>query len=497
MKPLDSLLRRAFALHQQGQAREAEQLYAKVLKADRRQFDALHLLGLLKYQQGDNAEGLRLIGAALKIKPDYADALLNYGSVLSALQRHEEALGYFDRALALNPLSPRALNNRGNSLAVLRRFDEALGCFNRALAIEPGHANTLVNRAYTLLDLGHYSEALADYERALKLRPDDADSQMHMAFAELAMGNFSSGWRRYEWRWKSRHPPTPRHSTLPRWNGQQVNGTILAWGEQGLGDEIIYTSMIADLARRADSVVLEVEPRLSRLFARSLPGVQVIGRGEPLPANVAAQSPLASLGQHLRPTWDAFPRREAGYLVADRDAAARLRRRLSPEGEAIVGLSWVSKSPLFGLFKTAQLIDFASVLRLPNCRYVDLQYGDTLAEREAVAQSAGIAVERLADIDNTNDIDGLAALITACDLVVTVSNTTAHLAGALGKPTLLFVPQSGGRLWYWFNERADSPWYPRMHIRRQKVGQSWKDLVDLAADDVAALVKTAHAAREG
>jgi tetratricopeptide (TPR) repeat protein len=497
MKPLDSVVRRALALHQQGQAREAEQLYVKVLKADRRQFDALHLLGLLKYQQGDNAEGLRLIGAALKIKPDYADALLNYGSVLSALQRHEEALGYFDRALAQNPLSPRALNNRGNSLAVLRRFDEALSCFNRALSIDPGHANTLVNRAYTLLDLGHYAEALADYGRALQLRPDDADSQMHMAFAELAMGNFANGWRRYEWRWRSRHPPTPRHASLSRWNGQRVNGTVLAWGEQGLGDEVIYTSMIPDLARYADSVVLEVEPRLTRLFARSLPEVQVIGRGEPLPTSIAAQSPLASLGQYLRPNWQAFPRREAGYLVADRDAAANLRRRLSPHGEAVVGLSWVSKSALFGLFKTAQLIDFASVLRLPHCRYADLQYGDTLAERETVAQSAGVAVERLADIDNTNDIDGLAALITACDLVVTVSNTTAHLAGALGKPTLLFVPQSGGRLWYWFNERADSPWYPHMHIRRQKVGQSWKDLVDLAADDAAALVKAAHAARQG
>jgi Tfp pilus assembly protein PilF len=492
MNPLDNL-KRAFALHQQGQANEAERLYAKILKADPRQFDALHLLGLLRHQQGNDAEALRLIGAALKIKPDYADALLNYGSVLSALQRHEEALGYFDRVLAQNPFSPRALNNRGNSLAVLRRFDEALSCFNRALSIDPGHANTLVNRAYTLLDLGHYAEALADYDRALRLRPDDADSQMHMAFAELAMGNFSSGWRRYEWRWKSRHPPLPRHLSLPRWNGQPVSGTVLAWGEQGLGDQILYTSMIPDLAQRADSVILEVEPRLTPLFSRSLPAVQVIAQGDPVPEGVAAQSPLASLGQYLRPNWDAFPRREAGYLVADRERAASLRRRVSPEGEAVIGLSWVSKSPLFGLFKTAQLIDFESVLRLPRCRYVDLQYGDTLAERDAVRQAAGIAVERLADIDNTNDIDGLAALITACDLVVTVSNTTAHLAGALGKPTLLFVPQSGGRLWYWFNERADSPWYPHMHIRRQQVGQSWKELVDLAADDAAALVKTAYA----
>ena len=413
------------------------------------------------------------------------------------MQRHEEALGYFDRALALNPLSPRALNNRGNALAVLRRFDEALACFNSALSIDPNHANTLVNRAYTLLDLGHHAEAMADYARALRLRPDDAESQMHMAFAELAMGNFSNGWRRYEWRWKSRRPPTPRHLSLPRWNGQPVNGSVLVWGEQGLGDEILYTSMISDLARRVDSVVLEVEPRLTKLFSRSLPGVQVIGRDAPLPrlsrrkrrspasVNICARTGTPSRGGRPATSWPIAMWRRS------------LRRRLSPDGEAVVGLSWVEQESVVWPVQDGaadRLRIRAAAAALPIRRLAIWRYA---RRARGGGQSAGIHVERLADIDNTNDLDGLAALITACDVVVTVSNTTAHLAGALGKPTLLFVPQSGGRLWYWFNERADSPWYPHMHIKRQKVGQSWKDLVDLASDDIAALVKAAHAAREG
>ena len=103
----------------------------------------------------------------------------------------------------------------------------------------------------------------------------------------------------------------------------------------------------------------------------------------------------------------------------------------------------------------------------------------------------------LCPTDNTNDIDGLAALITACDLVVTVSNSTAHLAGALGTPTLLLLPQSRGRLWYWFNDRNDSPWYPSMRIERQKVGQSWKELIVGASDQVAALLRQARAGQTG
>ncbi len=497
MKPLGEWLQRALALHQQGQADEAEKLYAKVLKADRRNFDALHLLGLLKHQQGHRDEGLRLIGAALKIKPNNADALLNYGGILCALQRHEEALGQYERAVALSPQSARALNHQGNVLAVLRRLDEALTCFDRALTLDPRHVNTLVNRAYVLLELGRYVEAIADYERALKLRPDDPDSQQYLAFAEFGMGNFASAWKQYEWRWRLPNAIVARHGSLPRWNGGDVHGALLAWGEQGLGDEIIYTSMMTDLAQRAKSVVLEIDPRMKKLMARSFPGVQVVGRGEPLPLGVTAQSPLPSLGQHLRHDWESFARPNAAYLVADADLAGRLRARLSPNGEAIIGVSWISKSPAFGEFKTARLADFESILRRPHSRCVDLQYGDTLAEREAVTQATGITVERLADIDNTNDIDGLAALITACDLVVTVSNSTAHLAGALGTPTLLLLPQSRGRLWYWFNDRNDSPWYPSMRIERQKVGQSWKELIVGASDQVAALLRQARAGQTG
>ena len=120
----------------------------------------------------------------------------------------------------------------------------------------------------------------------------------------------------------------------------------------------------------------------------------------------------------------------------------------------MIGLSWVSKAPVGGASKSARLADFEALLRLPNCRFVDLQYGDTGDERAALARDLGIVVERLADIDNTNDLDGLAALMSACDAVVTVSNTTAHLAGALGRPTFVMVPHGYARIWYWFHDRS-------------------------------------------
>jgi ADP-heptose:LPS heptosyltransferase len=247
--------------------------------------------------------------------------------------------------------------------------------------------------------------------------------------------------------------------------------------------------MIPELATRADAVVVEVEPRLVPLFARSFADVRTVALGpEPrlYAGRIDAQESLSDVGRHLRTGWQSFPRHSQGYLKADAQRTLSLRERFSHDARALIGLSWISFNKVYGRSKSARLRDFEALLSLPNCRFVDLQYGDTRDEREAIERELGVRVERLPDIDNTQDIDGLAALITACDAVVTVSNTTAHLAGALGRPTWVMVPHGHARFWYWFRDDADSPWYPRVHLKRQARGQSWADLIAAMAPEIAA-----------
>ena len=100
-------------------------------------------------------------------------------------------------------------------------------------------------------------------------------------------------------------------------------------------------------------------------------------------------------------------------------------------------------------------------------------------------------MQRLPDVDTFNDMDALAALIRACDLVVTTSNTTAHLAGAVGAPTLLMLPFASGRHWYWHEEREDSPWYPSMQLFRQRQVGEWGDIIARVRDAVAARIAEA------
>ena len=194
-----------------------------------------------------------------------------------------------------------------------------------------------------------------------------------------------------------------REYALPVWSGEPIDGPLLVSGEQGLGDQILFASMLPDLAGRVRDITVEVEPRLVPLFARSFPGLNVVARGAELyDGPAAAHIRMGSLGQYFRPDWQSFPFREDGYLRCDDEMSARLRARLA-DGRKVIGLSWSSKGARYGTSKSAQLQDFESILRLPNCRFVDLQYGDTGAEREALQRDLGVSIERLSDIDKLNE----------------------------------------------------------------------------------------------
>ncbi|HVY59094.1 MAG TPA: tetratricopeptide repeat protein [Xanthobacteraceae bacterium] len=162
----------ALTLHRQGRLAEAEQRYMRILTGNPRDFDALHLLGVLKLQRGDAEEALRLVGAAIAIDPRSADALSNYAAVLQALGRKADALASYERALAIDPNHIDALYNRGLALQESERFAEALACYDAVLVRRPDHVHALNNRGVALHRLGRNDEALAAFDRALAVAPD-------------------------------------------------------------------------------------------------------------------------------------------------------------------------------------------------------------------------------------------------------------------------------------------------------------------------------------
>jgi tetratricopeptide (TPR) repeat protein len=204
----------AVALHRQGRLREAEKLYARVLKAAPGNFDALHLLGTIKAQAGQMGEALRLISAALKINPRASEAQVNLANVMHALKRDADALDCLDKALAIKPDDLHALQNRGSALLTLNRPQEALTCFEQVVQREPRNGEALLNRGVAKATLGRHAEALTDFDAALALMPGHPNVLYNRGNALLALDRLAEAIACFD----RVLAATPAHA--PAWNNR-------------------------------------------------------------------------------------------------------------------------------------------------------------------------------------------------------------------------------------------------------------------------------------
>lgn len=511
---------RGNALRELGRFDDALASYERAIAIRPRYAPAHFARGALMKDLARFGDAVGSFDDAIALEPDRAEAWNSRGNALMELGRPDEARASYERAVAIRPDYAEAHSNRGNALRALGRLDDAMASHRAATTLRPGYAEAYYNAAKVLTDLGQLDDALGSYEQAIALKPDYAEAHTNRggvfvrlgriddalgcyaaalaidpSYAEahwnegvcrLLLGQFARGWDKYEWRWKIKSARPQRYPRYAVWPGRRVRGRLLAWSEQGLGDNIFFAGMVGDLARTADQLLLQVDPRLVELFRRSFPGVEVLDHGAVTGAPAIDWAiPLGSVGQYLRRSPVDFAGASA-YLRSDPDRRRTLRRRLD-DGPLLVGISWITTNPDSGSKRTIPLARWEPILTLPGIRGVDLQYGDTVEERAGVERRSGVRVAHVDDVDNFSDIDGLAALITACDLVVTIDNTTAHLAAALGTPTFVLLPFAPD--WRWQRDREDSPWYPEARLFRQPRLDDW--------DSVLERVGTALRARAG
>jgi len=418
-------------------------------------------------------------------------AVPTHRGALYALALHAERAGAFGEAIDLlerllthHPGAADALNMLGLIRArELGDFAGGEALLRRALAAEPANADAAANLGWVLAEGGRPEEGLALLDHVLATQPDDAEVRLMRAVIELKRGNCARGWQDYGARFESKLN-VPRPFRFPEWRGESPAGKrVLVYGEQGLGDQIMFASCLPDLLREAGSCVLDCAPRLAALFARSFPQARVFGTAQDdrAPAwlggvgPVDVQIPIGDLPRRYRGRREDFPAHR-GYLSPDPDKVARYRQRLAALGPgARIGLSWrggtrTSRRDLrsTGLAALAPLVE-----RLP-AHWVSLQYTPCGDEITAFQERTGIAVHHWQDA--IDDYDDTAALVTALDAVVTVCTAVAHLAGALGRPALVMVPVAAE--WRYGAVGEAMPWYPTVRLFRQARAGEWGDVLD-------------------
>lgn len=495
-----SLLNKASIHIQSGQYENARQAIENHLKTSPYDVEAWTQRALLLILTGEDDLALDAANIALKIDINHPNAWSMQGSALMQLGRFSEALTSYEEALRLAPKSAIAHYNRGNALRKLGHIKDAITSVEASLAIEPRYTNALTAMGALQKENGNLKAALHFFNKALSVDINAADAHYNRALLYLASEQFMEGWQDYEWRllWDMTIRQGQSKSVdrvAPDWQGQPTDQPILVIPEQGIGDQIFYAGMLSDLKRRAPGATVCLEPRLISLFSRSFPEFHFTTPGQLNTQRVeyegkfSAQIHLGSLGKYFRNEHEKFQQVVQGYLKPDHTRTKQFRTALNLPGRLICGISWESKNHELGQAKSLTLETLAPLLKTRGVNFVDLQYGDTTTEIEKLHQQHGIPITQIPDVDKFQDIDALASLISACDIVVTVSNTTAHLAAALGKPVLVLLPNSPSLFWYWHLKRTDSPWYPSAVLVRQSVSGEWRDVVDTASSALNEFIK--------
>ncbi len=474
-EPVQALLMQALAHHQQGRLALAQVGYEQVLTQHPQHFDALHMLGVLMTQTHQPERAVSLIEQALHLQAHVAGAHENLALALRQLNRFEEALHHYDQALALDPQHAQTHVNRGVALKSLKRYDAALESYQKALSLQPDMVQARYNRGLLYSDLNLSLPALQDFEAVLQRQPHFPPALWGKTLCLLQRGAFAQAWPLYACRWQQDEKEFTSkvlQTTLPRWHPGLSAQRLLLWSEQGVGDELMFGALLAQAQTLCHALLVQMDARLIPMFSRAMPHIQFLPKHLPVSeALYDAHLPIGDLPGIFCTHLNDFQALTHPYVAPDQARVSALRAALSPDGKPLCGISWRSKNLKRGEDRSVPLGPMVQALAGKHLRLLSLQYGDVAHELAELQQTTGVEVVQCPQVNNQTDLDGLAALVGACDLVVSADNTTVHLAGALGQPVWVLLPFSAD--WRWMLERADSPWYPSARLFRQSAVADW------------------------
>lgn len=436
----------------------------------------------------------------LAVEPQRIEALVNLANLLRGNGQFAAAAAVLEPALAHSPESPELWLTLGSVCREAGDKAKAAEHYAKALALRPDYPAALVNLADLAAERGERADALSLYDRAIKRDPHNAQAKLNRAILHLQEGNLAQGWRDYAARLKIPGKAPACDHKLPRWNGASLKRTrLLVTAEQGVGDELMFASVIPDLARRAcdegGSILVECDARLVPLFVRSFPGItvkasdratqdgKVVSRfGWLKPAggaNLAIE--MGSVPQFLRSGLSGFPDPHA-WLVPDAAETDRWRSVFTAAGPApFVGICW--RSGKTGGARNVQYAPphaWAEFLRDLPGTIVCAQYDANADEIAALESASGRTVVVPRDLDQKTELDRTCAMLAALDVVVSAPTAVSWLAAGAGVPTLKVLYDTS---WTSFGQDYE-PFAPSCRLMTPQQPGDWASVFAKAAAEI-------------
>jgi tetratricopeptide (TPR) repeat protein len=509
----------ALAYHQKADLISAEKAYLQALKLSPQYSEASYNLGVVYRAQNQHDEALVRFERAVQDNPNYVDAHYNMGNALKDLGQFARAIQCYARAIELSPRHTHAHLNQGLAYKALGEFDHAVACMRSAIDLNPSYADAHSNLGMVYTELKNWPQALASFQQALTIDPNHAQALWNTSLLLLLHENFSAGFSLYPSRWREEVQVSPslvtskplfitnlQAQTAPNSQTQsQAASKLLIWPEQGIGDEIMFGALLHQAKTLAQQVLVQMDSRLIPLFKRSFPELTWIDKGACVDESLYdTQMPIGRLAEIFCQSREHFTHIKPNYLSADPVRTAAIRQKIKNHNRPIIGISWRSQNTQKGQERSVALSELVQALMVATERLkplvltqtpaqtcgeefeshgrdaenpqltpqlINLQYRAQASELSAIKDALGIEITQLDEVDNFQDIDGLASLIECCDCVVSIDNSTVHLAGALGRPTIVLLPYSCD--WRWGLSEDKSLWYPSLHLIRQSARSQW------------------------
>ena len=489
-----------------GDHKKAINSYNKAIEIDPNIPEIYKLLGDAQMKVADHLGAFDSYEEAYKLEPDKFQRLFDYGIILHLCRHHEEALDILKKAQKIDPDHIECMNKIAACLSAIGDYSEAKNIYKKLMELAPEAMAPIIDYASCLMYEDKYDEPIKILKEVLIKKPYQSVARSNLSLLYLTKKNFKEGWDCHEARIQMRNEvdATKGYDALQKFFKIDVgkkelksNEKIIILLDAGIGDVILGLSMLKDFNKKFKNISAEVDYRLVNLFKRSFPEINFFGIKEDKHeilidhdlSNYDKGIYWMSLGKYVRRDISDFPKESLVFIKPDEKKVNEIRNNLKKDKNIICGVSWKSAATE-DRHKSVPLKDLFPIFSVHGLRFIDLQYeipqheGQTAIEKKDLLKDNKIKIEKYKDLDTFNDIDGLSALIENCDIVVTASNVTAHIAGALGKKTFLFVPFSRGKLWYWHDEEGSSIWYPSIRIFRADSVNKWGRVFKRIAEEI-------------
>ncbi len=463
----------------------ASKIYKELLKKHPHNLYLLSNYCHILISAGKFKESTKLFNKLNKLNTKSTEIFLSLGINFLKMQQINQSIICFKKAITIQPNLSSAYSNLGLIYAnYLKIFNKSISYLNIAIEKDSSNTKALYNLGCTYNQLGEKEKGIYYFKKAIKIKSDYYKAAYNLSLNQLSTDDYKNGWKGYESR-KKVLEINEELLNIPKtkiWDGNQFNSTLVVHAEQGIGDEILISSLYNDLHNKQKKLCISCDKRLIKIFERSFPGIQFLDRKSFFKVSNESKHIFSfSLGQYLRANMKSFKNNSKKWLYSDYKKNKEIKNLIPNSNKIKIGISWKSPGAKQDN-KNISLLKMISIMPKSLFELINLQYGDIKQDKKEIWNKDKRQLLLYKNIDYKNNFDSLISLIMNCDAVVTSSNVTAHFAGALGKKTFLLVPINA--LWYWQTKKNKSIWYPNTYIYRQNEFNNWNDPISKLKGDL-------------